>query len=340
MHHMYQLGYGYSFIGILLYAAWVLAVFMLLILQVLMIAARTNQENFLWLTNDVFNLSFCPESKLLDASLTQSDQKIEWCETRFGKSTMAWEKTQLGFVFSLYIIVTMVMVTFLAHYDSDIYDFFMRKMSLRECEYVTIERRVMRLPNKKKKAGDKEGGGSGGSDSSRERDQSGAQQREDAFLEDEDEGTLTDRRIVESCPVTVEDINGVTLRHFTFQSTKKNPMIMKRDLDSRPITIAKFIWDFLDTTRYIYNHTSATFEPPPNEVVSKNTLNALHRYKQAPLSEDAATIDILYRGKNQIDVAVPWYGWYVKEECKQVILLWQLFQSMALKEKLPIIMRL
>jgi len=109
------------------------------------------------------------------------------------------------------------------------------------------------------------------------------------------------RQVVENAQVMVEDINGITYRYFVFQST-----------------------------RLTYDHTAKIFAPQRNEVVERNTLNALHLYKQEPLTVDSVSVDILLRGKNKIDVRVPSFFWFCAQELTSAVILWQVFQALTL----------
>ena len=108
-----------------------------------------------------------------------------------------------------------------------------------------------------------------------------------SLVEDEDRGApkpveskVISRNALQNCEVREVDVNGITYKTFTFQST-----------------------------RVIYVPSSCKFEPPENGVLTKNTLSALHLYKSDPLTTDACSIDLLLRGENQISVEVPsWAG--------------------------------
>ncbi|CAD7923745.1 unnamed protein product [Amoebophrya sp. A120] len=256
---VYQFGYGYTFFGSVLYffyMLWLCAVSATLLLCLLTVSIP---DHFLWFANGFFNLSLCPESVW-----DNMDRRAQNCS--LGMTDDAYMKANLGGVFLIFFVISFFMWLLYLKNSNAIFNFFMRQMSLREAEYVSIEERIVE------------------------------QSQDDARYENE-----ISRTVVDNVQVMVEDINGITYRYFVFQST-----------------------------RLTYDHTAKIFAAPRNEVVDRNTLNALHLYKQEPLTVDAVSVDILLRGKNKIDVRVPSFFWFAAQELGNAVNLWQIFQAVTL----------
>lgn len=289
---------------------WLLMLALFTLVPVLALCSYTSPSNHLWFSNTLFDLDFCPK----ESDFTRVPA-IDHCDSENGVTTQEWHKANVGAVFLIYFFTSLLLWIFYARNGYYVFNFFMRGMSLRECEYVTIEERVIeKLPKKKADTNKSKGRDSPSRINSGRTQESSARATSDesdtqigtsnAWMRlpwNAPEEKQISKVIVANCRVEVEDINGVTFRHFNYQST-----------------------------RYMYDHTMAMFLPPKNEVVEKNTLAAMHAYKHEPLSEDACTQDLLYRGRNEINVEVAPLPYFIRDEMLKVMNIWQLWQGLAL----------
>ncbi|CAD7929844.1 unnamed protein product [Amoebophrya sp. A25] len=300
---VYQYGYGYTFFGSVLFGAYVLWLLGISLMLPLCLLAVCFPIKFLWLTNTLFRLDVCPEA--VWNNLEKYGTSTTTC--RLGLTNEAFLKSNVGGVFLVFFLISFLMWLVYAKQANKLYNFFMRQMSLREAEYISIEERIVEVQQDDENAqrwDDAEASGSeSASSTSASSFAAGGKNGFSSLSGRAYQGTETEisRDVVENATVMVEDINGVTYRYVTFQST-----------------------------RLTYDHTAKIFAEPKNEVVGRNTLNALHLYKEEPLTVDAVSVDVLLRGRNKIDVHVPSFFYFVAQEMTTVVNMWQIFQAVTL----------
>lgn len=259
---IWQHGYGYTWFGNILFALYIILLMVVMTALVCCIISVKFPSSMLWFSNKMFKLDFCPRGvyESNKARCGPGDVKV---------TGLDYMRTNMGGVFLVFFVVAAIMWFVFILYVDAIFNFFMRRMSLREAGYVCIEEQIVEIPKELHK-------------------------REDS---DQYETTVS-RTVVENCPVKTEDINGITYRYIMFQSA-----------------------------RLSYDHTEQIFMQPVNEVLTRNTISALHLYKQEPLTQDAVSVETLIRGPNKIDVALPSMLWFIGQEMRIPINLWQVFQA-------------